>query len=283
MPKVVTFTGPLTHACKHGYARVLLGDISDQLCDDYRLANTRTSVSAHLATTRERRDQIQDLNTRLQNFSGTGLLCERRWLTVDRQSLGVGWNLLATIDRLAKHVKYATQRVFSDRHCDRTTSVNGFDSARQTVGCAECKTSRPVVANVLLDFEHQSLALVVDFQTAVNQWKIVRRECDVDNRADNLDYFAFATLCHLRQAPIWYRPTLCSAGRISSIVVLYCQTGVSSFGKIATSTLHASDTAHDVEQLAGYGFLPCFVQIQGQILDQFVRVVCRVLHRDHAG
>ena len=117
------------------------------------------------------------------------------------------------------------------RHRNWLTSVYGFDAARQSIGSPERKTSRPVVANVLFDLEHQPLALVVDFQTAVDLGKIVRRECNVDDRADNLDYFAFATLCHLRQAPIWCCHAVRSAGRISSIVVMSWQTGFLSSGK----------------------------------------------------
>ena len=199
---------------------MLLSDISDQLRDNHSFTNTRTAVGSHLASTRERRNQIQDLDARLQNFGGSGLLRKSRWLTVNRQSLGVGRNLLAAIDRVTEHIEDATQRMLTYRHRYWLTSVYGFDAPRQSIGSPERKTSRPVVANVLFDLEHQPLALVVDFQTAVDLGKIVRRECNVDDRADNLDYFAFATLCHLRQAPIWCCPAVRSAGRISSIVAM---------------------------------------------------------------
>ena len=101
MPEVVTLTRPLTHTREHRNTRVLLRDVANQLSNNHRLANTRTAVSPDLSTSRERRNKVKNLDPRLENLSSSRLLSESRRLSVDRQSVCIRRNLIATVNRIA--------------------------------------------------------------------------------------------------------------------------------------------------------------------------------------
>ena len=60
MPKIVSFTRPLTHAGKHGESAVLARNVVDQLLDDDRLAYAGAAKQPNLAALQERLNQIND-------------------------------------------------------------------------------------------------------------------------------------------------------------------------------------------------------------------------------
>ena len=68
MIEVVTFTGTLTHAGKHGETRVLLGDVVDEFHHVHGLAYTRTTEQTHFTALGERTDQVNHLDTGFKQF-----------------------------------------------------------------------------------------------------------------------------------------------------------------------------------------------------------------------
>ena len=55
-----------------------LGDVVDELLNQHRLADTSTTEQTNLTTTRVGREEVDDLDTGLQDLSGSRLLDERR-------------------------------------------------------------------------------------------------------------------------------------------------------------------------------------------------------------
>ena len=83
--EVVALAAALADAGEHRVARVLLGDVADQLLDDDRLADAGATEDADLAALLERADQVDDLEAGLEHLDLGRLLVERRRLAVDRQ------------------------------------------------------------------------------------------------------------------------------------------------------------------------------------------------------
>ena len=84
MIQVVTLTGTLTYTGEYGISAVLGSDITDQLLDQYGLTYSGTAEQTDLTTLLIRAEQVNDLNTGLQQFCVRRLLCEGRCSTVDR-------------------------------------------------------------------------------------------------------------------------------------------------------------------------------------------------------
>src|SRR6185295_14175089 len=85
--EVVALAGALADAGEDRHARVLLGDVPDQLLDDDGLADAGAAEDADLAALLERADQVDDLEAGLEDLDLGGLVLEGRWRAVDRQRL----------------------------------------------------------------------------------------------------------------------------------------------------------------------------------------------------
>ena len=82
--QVVALAAALADAGEHGVARVLLGDVADELLDDDRLADAGPAEDADLAALLERADEVDDLQPGLEDLDIGRLLVERRSGAVDR-------------------------------------------------------------------------------------------------------------------------------------------------------------------------------------------------------
>ena len=78
VPQVIALTASLAYAGKDRVALMELGDVIDQLLDDYRLAYARTTEHAGLATSGEGCHQVDDLDARLKNLRFSRLVNEGR-------------------------------------------------------------------------------------------------------------------------------------------------------------------------------------------------------------
>ena len=74
--EVVALAAALADAGEHGVARVLLGDVPDQLLDDDRLADAGATEDADLAALLERADEVDDLEAGLEHLDLGRLLVE---------------------------------------------------------------------------------------------------------------------------------------------------------------------------------------------------------------
>ena len=69
---------------------------------------------------------------------------------------------------------------------DALAGVNGLDAAGQPVGGAEGQAAHPVVADVLLHFQHQPLAVVVHLHRVEELGQFVGGKLDVNDGSDYL-------------------------------------------------------------------------------------------------
>jgi hypothetical protein len=169
---------------------VLLGDVSDQLLDDDRLADAGAAEDADLATLGERADEVDDFDPGLEDLRLRRLLVERRGRAMDRQTLGDCHRALL-VDRLSQDVEDASEGDLTDRDGDRAAGVEHLDPAGQTVGGRHGHGADPVVAEVLLHFADDLDSVAAhDLDGVEDPRQLAGRELDVDDRAGDLDHTA---------------------------------------------------------------------------------------------
>jgi len=98
--QVVALTRALADTAEDRVTTVGLGDVVDELLDEHRLADTGTAEEADLAATRVRREQVDDLDARLEHLRRGRLLDELGRVGVDRLLL-LGVDRSPVVDRLA--------------------------------------------------------------------------------------------------------------------------------------------------------------------------------------
>ena len=76
-PEVVALARALADAGEHRVTAVVLGDVVDQLLNEDRLADPGAAEQAGLATARVGREQVDDLEARLEDL-GLGTIWEKR-------------------------------------------------------------------------------------------------------------------------------------------------------------------------------------------------------------
>ena len=124
----------------------------------HRLADAGAAEEADLAAAHVRRDQVDDLDARLEDLDLRRQLAERRRVAVDRPALAR--RRLLAVDRVADHVPDAPERLVADRHRDRLARVDDLGAARETVGRVHRDRADAIVAEMLLHLRDQ-LAVAV--------------------------------------------------------------------------------------------------------------------------
>ena len=158
-PQVVALAGALAHAAERGQAAVLLGQVVDQLLDQHGLADAGAAEQPDLAALGVGREQVDDLDARLEHLGRRRQVLDARRGLVDAASLDVRRQRLAEVDRVAEQVEDASQRGLADGHRDRRAGVDHLEAARQAVGRVHRDRAHAVVAEVLLDLADEQLLL----------------------------------------------------------------------------------------------------------------------------
>ena len=192
--EVVAFAGTFTDACEHRVTTVRLGDVVDQFHDENGLADAGAAEQADLAALGVRREQVDDLDAGDEN------LCFGRLLDVSRRVLvdgALAWSDQRTgfVNRLADDVHDAAERFRTDRNGDRSAGVGDLLTANQTFGRVHGDGADSVFAEVLGNFENETVAVVVGFQRVQNRRQFAFFESNVDDGADDLRH---ATDCTRR-------------------------------------------------------------------------------------
>ena len=94
-----------------------LGNIVDELHDEHRLTHAGTAEQSDLTALHVRLQQVDDLDTRCQDFLLRRQFLKRRSLAVNGiSSLHV--ELFHTVDRLTNHVQHSTFNLIAGGHHD---------------------------------------------------------------------------------------------------------------------------------------------------------------------
>ena len=120
--------------------------------------------------------------TRISDFGR--LFDERRRFLVDRP-LAVGFDRAGLVNRLADHIHDAAKRLVANRHGDRLAGIDDVLPAHQTFGRIHGDRPHGVFTEMLGNFQHQPVAVVVGFQCVENLRQMIL-ELHVDNGADDL-------------------------------------------------------------------------------------------------
>ena len=141
------------------------------------------------------------------------LLAELRGGLVDRAGLR-GGNRALFVHRLADDVQDAAQRGVAHRHRNRRAEVLHRGATDQTFGRVHGDGADGVLAQMLRDFQNQTLAVVVRLERVQDRRKRPI-ELHVDDGADHLRDFA---LCHV-VSPVPQSASAPEMISISSLVI----------------------------------------------------------------
>ena len=195
MIEVVAFPGSFADAGEDRIAAVLDSDVADEFHHVDGLAHASAAEQADLAALGEGADQIDNLDTRLEQFIGRRLILKGRRLAVNAPAGLFAYGPLL-IDGIAENVHDPAQGFLADRNGDCRAGVGGCQPALQTVGAAHGNGSDHAVTQLLLHLEHQSRFLdakgVIDFRQGL------AGELNVYNGTDNLYDFARTHGCPLK-------------------------------------------------------------------------------------
>ena len=187
--EVVSFTGALTYTGKHGQTIVALGDVVDELHDEDRLADTRTTKQTNLSTLRVRLDQIDHLDARCQDLRAGAQLLELGSGLVNLTRACAGH--LAAVDAvngISGHIEEPALDGLTSRHAHGATHQTGRHTATQPFGSVHGDGADRVFSNVLLTLEDKRrLAFPIDLNGLKDFGQCrVRRETNVHNWTDDL-------------------------------------------------------------------------------------------------
>ena len=95
----------------------------------------------------------------------------------------------------SQNVEYTTECTFADRYCNRCASIYSIHTTNKSIGRTHSNGTNNIFTNVLHNFSSQmnfnTIAnFTVNLDCVINCWKAFRWEFNVDNRANNLYYFA---------------------------------------------------------------------------------------------
>lgn len=178
--QIVTLSGSLTDTGENGETTVGLGNVVNQLLDEHGLTDTGTTEQTNLTTSGVRGQQVDNLDTSLQNLSRSRLLNEGWWVSVDRVSLlRLDWSSL--VNWLTNNVDDTAQGLTANRHGDRSTSVGDRLASDQTVSTVHSNGSDGVLTQMLGNLQDQVLVAVLQLQSVENGWQVTILEVDVND------------------------------------------------------------------------------------------------------
>ena len=184
-PQVVALAAALAHAGEDRIAAVLHGHVVDQLLDQHGLAHTGAAEQTDLAALGIRLDQVDDLDTRLQNIRGGHLLGESRRGAVDLPPGRALVHRRFAVDGIAQHVEHTSQRLLTHRHPDTVSCGGDGQPAGKPVAACHHHAAYGLVLQVLLYLHGIALTVRLHGQGLIDGGQAPLREAHVDNGAGN--------------------------------------------------------------------------------------------------
>ena len=164
---------------------MLCRHVSDQLLDQHGLSHAGSAEQTDLTALGVGRQQIDDLDTGLQNLHHRALLLKGGRISVD-DPLGGVRNLLAVIDGLAQHVEQSPQGLLPHGNLDAGSGSCHFHILVQALAGSQHQAAHLVVAQMLRDFHHAGLPVVFHRQRVLDIGKLAVRKFHIHNGTHNL-------------------------------------------------------------------------------------------------
>jgi hypothetical protein len=167
---------------------VCLGNVVDELLNQHGLSDTGTTEETNLSTTSIRSEEIDDLDTGLENLSGRGLVNESG-------RVGVNGAKLDTLDRatlingLANNVHNTAESSSSDGNLDGSTSVDDLLATNETLCTVHGNGTDSVLTQVGGDLENETATgEVLDLQGIQDRGQALTVKLNIDDGTnDGLD------------------------------------------------------------------------------------------------
>ena len=182
---------------------MLLGDIINEFHQRYGLAYAGAAEQADFTALGNRHDQINDLDTRFQQFGGRRLLFIRRWSAMNRQT-DFSTDIPGIVDRIAEHIHDPAQRLLANGHSNRPTGVGHVHATLKAFRRAHCNGANDAITQLLLNLKRDFR--VIDYQRVINFGDLARRELYVH---DSANYLHSCSGTHTRSSNLYerlYRP-----------------------------------------------------------------------------
>lgn len=134
--RTVTLAGTLSNTGEDRVSSVGLGDVVDELLNEDSLSDSSSTEESNLSSTRVRSEEIDDLDTGLEDFGSGRLVDELRGVGVDGAH-GDTDDGSTLVDGLSNDVHDATKAGGSDGDEDGGASVDDLLSANESLGSWE--------------------------------------------------------------------------------------------------------------------------------------------------
>ena len=167
-----------------------LGDVVNQLLDKHSLADTSTTEKTDLSTTSVGREEVDDLDTGLQDLGSGRLVDERGGVRVDGGELDAldGTTL---VNGLANDVHDTAEGRGADGDTNGSTSVNDLLATDETLGTVHGNGPDRVLTKVGSDLEDETTTVEVnDLERVENGRKSLSLELNIDDSTNDGLYVA---------------------------------------------------------------------------------------------
>ena len=169
---------------------MLGGNVADELLNQYGLADTCTAEQANLTAAGVGCQQVDDLNTGLQNLYNRALLGKRRRIAMNRPGFRA-LDRFSVVNRVTQHVEHTAEHFLADRNFDRLAGRDDFHTATQTLTGREHDAAHGVAADMLCDLHDLTAAVQRHGQRFIDFRELAVIEHDVNDWAKHLDDDAF--------------------------------------------------------------------------------------------
>ena len=167
-----------------------LGDVVDELLNKHSLTDTSTTEETDLSTTGVGREEVDDLDTGLQDLSGSRLVDERRGVSVDGRKLDAldGTTL---VNGLANDVHDTAEGGSTDGDTDGGAGVDNLLATNETLGTVHGNGADRVLAEVSRDLEDETTTVEVnDLERVENGGEVFSLKLYVNDGTDDGLYVA---------------------------------------------------------------------------------------------
>ena len=201
VPEVVALTRTLSDAREYRIAAVLGGDIADKLLYEDGLADACAAEKSYFTALSVGRDEVDDLDARLEYLDNGALLLKRRSLAVYAPFL-LGHDVALLVDRLAEDVEHTSEGLLADGHLYARARSSDLHILAESLTCGEHDTAHDVVAHMLSDLHNAASAVDLNGESVPDHGELSRGELNVYNRSDDLSYLTFFHIAVFLQAVI---------------------------------------------------------------------------------
>ena len=184
MIEVIALARPFPHTGKDRIAAMLLGNVADEFHNDHGLAHAGAAEEADFAALNEGTDEVDDLDSGLEDLHLSGLVLEFRSRAMDGIGL-FGLDGRQTVDGLACDADHAAQSFRSDGYGNRRASIDDREAAGQTVRGGHGHGTDARGVEVLLDLEDELTAIRRFYRQGVQDGRQFADELGVDDWADD--------------------------------------------------------------------------------------------------